>query len=39
MKGFNGVKDYVTEVTKGEYVVKLLVTKEEGDTNAFDEEL
>ncbi len=39
MEGFNGIEDKVTEVTKGEYDFKLLVTMEEGDTDAFNEEL
>jgi hypothetical protein len=39
MEGFNGDEDLVTKVAKGEYVVKLLATKEEGDTDAFDEDL
>jgi hypothetical protein len=38
-EGFNGIEYLVTKVAKGEYVVELLLTKEDGNTDAFDKEL
>jgi hypothetical protein len=36
---FNSVEGQVTEVATGEYVIKLLIIKEEGNTDAFEKEL